>query len=255
VFKIVANFIAASIIIAGVASHTSGVRAQTLDELKTLTVEQAAAGMARTIGAFSPKDPNGKPYDTAIARGNFVEATLMSPLTSDICSQGDKCQSVKDGLISYFCDAARIAFLKRGVIVHQILVNSQNSNKVEFTIDEATCNSLPPPPAQKDAVTLAAMAQTTAKAETAANAGKPGDIFKLNSVTSRGRVVEERFIVNNANVASNIISKRAEFNGIFQGLYCNKYKDEIAEGLRFHHVFLNPDQSPIADFILDQSSC
>jgi hypothetical protein len=154
---------------------------------------------------------------------------------------------------SYYCNEARISYLKQGVVMREIVATSDNSDHIEFTFDISTCDRLPKPK-QADSKTLAEFALTAARTENA-ELGKPSNSwFRLDRATAHQGVVDVRFIVFDASAAASAQASR-NIRGILTGYFCGKYRDFISQGLVFHHFFVWPDGSPVIDFTIDRSNC
>jgi len=228
---------------------------QTVSNQGPKTPAEIAKAIAATINASTPKVLAAQiAFESTTSHDNIVELRYVandSAIISRLRSTADQTRVAK---ASYYCNEARISYLKQGVVMREIVATSDNSDHIEFTFDISTCDRLPKPK-QADSKTLAEFALTAARTENA-ELGKPSNSwFRLDRATAHQGIVDERFISLDASAAASAQANRGNIRGILTGYFCGKYRDFIFQGLAFHHFFVLPDGSPVIDFTIDRSNC
>jgi hypothetical protein len=248
---------AAVIALAGVAADD--VRSQTANNQVAKSPARLAKDIAFTISVSAPKRRPGAPvvFESATSHDNFVEVRYIvkDPAMFSRLKNENTFDQIRLTKISYYCNESRITHLNQGVVIHDVTATSDDSDRVDLTIDKSSCEGLPKPQFA-DAKTLAALAQTVAKAENE-DLGKepPNALFRLDGATAHDDVVDVRFIVRDAAIREAVLADRANFAGFQKVYFCSKHRGDISRGLTFHPVFVLPDGSPVLDFAIDKSSC
>jgi hypothetical protein len=166
-------------------------------------------------------------------------------------SNADQIRSTK---ASFYCNEIHIAYLKQGVVMHEVVATSDNGAQLDFTFDKSSCDNLPKAKLTVSK-TLAEWARTVAKAENDSVGKSTGSPFQLSEATAHEDIVDEHFIVRDAAAKSSAEANRDKIAGVLGGYFCGKYHDVLLQGLVFHHFFVLPDGSPVIDFIVDRSNC
>lgn len=214
-----------------------------------------AKAIAETIDAGAIKSADGPVvFQSATAHDNVVEIQYAARDATFFARNKASLDSTKLALMRYYCNASRIAFLNSGVVVHQVMLAPDARDRIEITIDRASCASLPvPKPA--DAATLARMAQAIADRENEEKAASPTGPFRFDAASARAGVVELHSVVTDTSVARNIQAEPTQLIGLLDGYFCGKYGDDLGQGLSIHERFTFADGSPVIDFTTDRSSC
>ena len=221
----------------------------------TTTPADMARAIAHAIDANALKAPGAAiVFESAASHDNVVELKYRANDAAAFARLKGNLDKIRIDKASYYCNAARIAVLKQGVVVHEVIASADNADRLDFTFDTSSCERLPrPTPA--DAKTLAAFAVTAAKAEND-TAGQPSTAaFRLSSASALDGVVEERFTVQDPSGGANTRANSGKIAGVLKGYYCSKYHDQIARGLVFHQSFVLPDNSPVFDLKIGNADC
>jgi hypothetical protein len=252
--RLATRVIAAAALIGGAFGEANG---QTANTPAPATPADVAKTIAFAINANTVKTPGAAlAFESATSHDNVVE---MKYVVSDAAgfarlkASADQTRLVK---ASYYCKESRLAYLKLGVVMHEVIATPTNSDHIDFTFDKSSCDALPKA-TLADAKTLAELALSVAKAqnEAAANeaSGKASNTaFHLDGATAHQGIVDERFIVpdQSANQAN-----RGKIVAVATGYFCAKFRDVISQGLAFHQFFILADNSPVIDFTVDKTNC
>ena len=248
---------AAVAILLGVAA-IGEIRAQGNGSQPTTPAEMAKA-IARTIDANTMKMATGPTsFVSATAHDNIVEILYATRDAKFFAENKANAESTRLTFAHFYCDASRKSYLNSGVVIHQTLTSPDNSDRVEFTADRATCASLSAAPSIADAQTLAKTAQTVAQTENTTNKSLKPNVntpFRIEDATSHDGIVEIRSSVVDASIEEKIKANPRPMIGILQGYYCDKYGDYIRSGLSLHAIILLANGTPVVDFTIDKSSC
>jgi len=219
---------------------------QTGNDQDRKALAETAKAIALTINANTQRTP-GAPiaFESATSHDNFVELRYVANDAAAFARLKASVDKVRLDKASYYCNDSRIAYLKQGVVMHEILLAPNRSDKLDFIFDRESCDSLPRPNLA-DPKTLADFAITVAKAENETT--DKNSVFRIDRAVAHQGVVDERFIFSPQANRINIV-------GFFTGYYCSKYREFISQGLVFHHSFVLPDGSPVVDFTIDKSRC
>jgi hypothetical protein len=243
---------AASALIGGALGAAEG---QTADYQGPRTPAEMAKAIANTISASTLKAP-GAPitFQSATSHDGVVEMRFVANDAAAFARLKANAEQVRLAKAPYYCNEARLAYLKQGVVMHEVIATPDNSDQIDLTFDSSSCDNLAKAnPA--DSRTLTELALTTAKAENEA-VGKPSNAaFHLDGATAHQGIVDERFIVVDASATASTQANRGNIARVFKGYFCSKYRDAISQGLAFHQFFVLSDGSPVIDFIVDKSSC
>jgi hypothetical protein len=227
---------------------------QTANDQGSKTPAEIAKAIAHTIDISTVKTP-GAPitFESATSHDNVVELRFVAndaAALSRLKSKADQMRLVKT---SYYCNESRIAYLKQGIVMHEILTTAGNTEQIEFTFDISSCGSLPKSKLA-DSETLAEFALSVAKTENEGVGKSSNSPFRFDGATARQGVVDLRFIVLDASAMA-APARSGQLRGVLTGYFCSKYRDFISQGLALHHVFVLQDGSPMTDFTTDRSSC
>lgn len=251
-FGSIARILAAMAFV-GAMSGEAG--SQTADDQRGRALAETARAIAATINANTAKAA-GAPitFEGATSHDNFVELTYVVGDAAAFSRLKSNADQVRRAKASYYCNDSRIAYLKQGVVMHEIVVKSDRGERLDFIFDMSSCGSLPTSKLA-DLKTLADLALSVAKAENETVQKGASSPFRLDGAVAHQGVVEERFIVLDASARANAQANRANIAGVLTGYYCTKYGDFISQGLVLHHFFVLPDGSPVIDFTIDKSRC
>jgi hypothetical protein len=238
---------------------------QTAGNAAPPTPAETAKAIANGIAASTQRTP-GAPlsFESATSHDNVVELRYLAN-DAGFTRMKTSSEQMRLAKVSYYCEDSRLVFLKRGVVIHEVVTTAANTEQINFTFDKSSCDSLPKAAlgdkaALADSKTLAEFALTIAKAanETAGNEaqGKSANgPFRLSGATAHQGVVDERFTVLASSATAITPENRGKITAAVTGVFCTKYHDVIAQGLAFHNFFVLADQSPVMDFTVDRSNC
>jgi hypothetical protein len=248
------RILAATALMGGAFGEAHG---QTADVPRPPTADQIASTIAATINANTVKAPGAAvAFEYATSHGNVVEVRYQA--NAGFISLKANASQTRMAKLSYYCKEGRLAYLKQGVVIHEEIATPNNSDRIDFTFDQASCDSLPKV-ALADSKTLAEIALTVAKAENEVagkNPGKPfGAAFHPSEATAHEGVVDERFTVQDAAAQAINQANRGKIAAVVTGYFCAKYHDVISRGLAFHNVFVSANDSPVIDLTIDRSTC
>jgi hypothetical protein len=217
---------------------------------------EMAKAIADTIGTNTIKSTQGPiVFQSATAHGNFVEIQYVTKDATFFARNKANLDSTRLALTRYYCSSSRIRFLNDGVVVHQVMLAPDNSDRLEITIDHASCANLPAPKLA-DLGSLARMGQSVANRENAEKrASTTRRPFQFDAASADNGVVELHSVVTDVSVAQNVKTRPEQLIGLLNGYFCAKYGDELGQGLSIHEKFTLADGSPITDFTIDRSSC
>jgi hypothetical protein len=222
---------------------------QSADPRGRMTPAELAKAIANTISATLSPVPGASIFlESVISRGNVVEMRYVMTDPAAFVRLKGNVEETRVIKASYYCNESRIAYLKQGVVIHEVVAVADGSGQLDFTFDESSCDNLPKP-TQADAKTLAELALTTAKAENESPAKSSTADFRLVEATAHEGVVEERFLV-----AHNPMD-RVRTMQILRGYFCAQHHDTVFRGLVFHLVFVLTGDVPVLDLAIDRSRC
>jgi hypothetical protein len=256
-FRLAIRILAATALVSGAFAEA---KSQTANNQGPKTPVEMARAIANTISANTVR-ARGAPiaFVSATSHDNVVELRYVANDAATFSRIKGNADQVRLSKASYYCNESRIAYLKQGVVMHEVIAASNNSDALDFTFDKSSCDSLPKSePA--DFKTLSEFALTVAKAENEAAkiealGQSPKSPFHLDGATAHQGIVEERFIVLDASARASTEANRSNIRGVLTGYFCGKYRNFISQGLVFHHFFVLPDNSPVIDFTIDRSTC
>lgn len=209
-------------------------------------VNEMAAAIARTIGAFSPKAMK----TTATSHENVVDVHQTFP---DLTAFKSHLDTAKRGLAGYFCDQARRPYIDQGIVIVEHFSNAEDSDHVDIQIDKSTCAGLQPV-AVADPATLAGLAASIADADRKTirqHPDKPG--IYLYDAAASANMVDEKLSVSSADLAAKI--DRVQITGFLRGYTCGKYGDQIRRGVSVRYRFILPDNSTAFEYVVDKPAC
>ena len=232
---------------------------QTAGNTAAPTPAEMAKAIANGIAANTQRTP-GAPlsFESATSHDNVVELRYLAD-DAGFARMKTSSEEMRSAKVSYYCKDSRRAFLKQGIVIHEVVTTAANTEQINFTFDKSSCDNLPKV-ALADPKTLAEFALTIAKAanEAAGNEaqGKSANgPFRLSAATAHQSVVDERFTVLTSSTTAMTPESRGKITAVFTGVFCAKYREVIAQGLAFHNFFVLADQSPVMDFTVDRSNC
>ncbi|HWN49419.1 MAG TPA: hypothetical protein VNO18_06255 [Xanthobacteraceae bacterium] len=251
-FRLATRIVAIAALIGGAFGEA---QSQIANSQGPKTPVEMAKAIAQTISANTLKAP-GAPiaFESATSHDNFVEVRYVANDAAVFARLKSNVDQIRLDKASYYCNESRIAYLKQGVVMHEVIATSNNSDQIDFTFDRSSCDSLPKSKLA-DSKTLAEFARTVAKAENEALGQPSNSPFRLDGATAHQGIVDERFIVLDASARASTQANRGNITGVLTGYFCSKYRNFISQGLVFHHFFVLPDSSPVIDFTIDRSNC
>ena len=127
---------------------------------------ELARNIANTIATVAPKSPQGSflKFESAVANGNVVEIRYSVVDPAAFARMKANSAMLISGKTGYFCNEARVAPIRQGVVIHDVTTAPDGSDRIEITVDKATCEKIVRP-ALADPKTLAQMAQSIAGTE------------------------------------------------------------------------------------------
>ena len=241
----------AALVVGGLACVADGQTAQN----GAATPADMARAIAHAIDANAVKAPGAViVFESAASHDNVVELKYRVNDAAAFARLRGNLDKMRADKASYYCNAGRLAALKQGVVMHEVIATADDADRLDFTFDTSTCEGLPRPmPA--DAKTLAGFAVTAAKTENDAVAQSSTSAFHLSSAAALDGVVEERFTVQDPSGGANTRANSGKIASVLKGYYCSKYHDMIARGLVFHQSFVLPDNSPVFDLKIGTADC
>jgi hypothetical protein len=252
-----ATRIVAAAALLGVALGEAG--GQTTGNAAPPTPAEMAKAIANGIAANTQRTPGAAlSFESATSHDNVVELRYLAN-DAGFARLKTNSEQVRLAKVSYYCKDSRLAFLKQGIVIHEVLTTAANTEQINFTFDKSSCDGLPKA-ALADPKTLAEFALTIAKTvnEAASNEAQEKSAngpFRLSGATAHQGVVDERFTVLASSATAMTPESRGKITAVVTGVFCTKYHDVIAQGLAFHNFFVLADQSPVMDFTVDRSNC
>jgi hypothetical protein len=214
---------------------------------------ELARNIANTIATFAPRSAQGSflKFESAVANGNVVEIRYSVADPAAFARMKANSAMLVSGKTGYFCNEARVAPIRQGVIIHDVTAVADGSDKIEVTVDRKTCDRQVRP-ALADPKTLAQMAEAMAKAENAGETSSGNGVFRFEKTTSRDGVVTRHVTIFDV---SAFRAGRTNFNGVGTGYDCGKYRDQILQGVVIRYDFTVKDGSPEDSLVIDRSKC
>jgi hypothetical protein len=119
---------------------------------------EIAKAIASVINAKTVKTP-GQPiaFESATSHDNVVELRYVVSDPAGFArlkANLDQARSIK---AAYYCKDTRLAYLNRGVVMHEVMATSTHSDQIDFTFDKSSCASVSKA-SVADSKTLAALA-------------------------------------------------------------------------------------------------
>jgi hypothetical protein len=243
--------VAITALIGGAFGEAAG---QTANNQGSKTLADIAKAIAHTINISTLKTPGAQiTFESATSHDNVVELRFVANDAAAFTRLKNNVDQMRSAKTSYYCNESRVAYLKQGVVMHEILATSGNTDRIEFTFDISTCNNLPKSKLA-DSKDLAEFALSVAKTENESVGKTSNSPFRLDGATARQGTVDLRFVVLDSSATATPTS-RGQISGVLTGYFCTKYRDFISRGLALHHFFVLPDGSPVIDFRVDRSNC
>jgi hypothetical protein len=118
-------------------------KSQAADNQRLDTLADVAKAIAHAIDATTVRSP-GAPvaFDSAAAHDNVVEVKYVVNDLPAFARFKSSSNQARAALVGYFCnDSERVAVLRQGVVMDYAYVRSDNSDRVEFTIDKSSCDT------------------------------------------------------------------------------------------------------------------
>jgi hypothetical protein len=232
---------------------------QTAGNAAPPTLAETAKAIANGIAASTQRTP-GAPlsFESATSHDNVVELRYLAN-DAGFARMKTSSEQMRLAKVSYYCQDSRLAFLKQGVVIHEVVTTAASTEQINFTFDKSSCDSQPKA-VLADPKTLAEFALTIAKTanEAAGNEAQEKSAngpFRLSGATAHEGVVDERFTVLASSATAMTPENRSKVTAVVTGVFCTKYREVIARGLAFHNFFVLADQSPVMDFTVDRSNC
>jgi hypothetical protein len=249
--RLAIQLVAITALIGGAFREASG---QTANNQGPKTPAEIAKAIAHTIGLSTLKTPGAQiTFESATSHDNIVELRFVASDSAIFARLKSNADQMRLGKISYYCNESRIAYLKQGVVMREILATSGNTDQIEFTFDISTCDSLSKSKLA-DSKALAEFALSVAKTENESVGKSSNSPFRLDGVAARQGIVDLRFIVLDTSATATPAS-RGQIRGFLTGYFCSKYRNFISQGLALHHFLVLPDGTPVIDFTTDRSNC
>jgi hypothetical protein len=255
--RLATRVLAAAALIGGAFGEANG---QTAKTPGPATPADVAKAIAFAINANTVKTPGAAlTFESATSHDNVVEMRYVASDDAGFARLKASVDQTRLVKASYYCKDSRLAYLKLGVVMHEVIATPGNSDQIEFTFDKSSCDDLPKPKLA-DAKTLAELALTVAKAQNQAAEnealGKASNAsVHLSEATAHQGVVDERFIIPDSSSGAKTQANRGKIVAVTTGYYCSKFRDVISQGLAFHQFFVLGDDSPVIDFTIDRSNC
>jgi hypothetical protein len=255
--RLATRFIAAAALIGGAFGGAYG---QTANTPAPATPADVAKAIAFAINASTLRSPGAAiAFESATSHDNVVEMKYVASDAAGFSRLKDSADQTRLVKASYYCKESRLAYLKLGVVMHEVIATPGNSDQIEFTFDKSSCDALPKA-RLADSKTLAELALTVAKAQNDAAEnealGKASNSsFHLDGATAHQGIVDERFIIPDPSARAGAQANRGKIVAVATGYFCAKYRDVISQGLAFHPFFVLADDSPVIDFTIDRSNC
>lgn len=128
-----------------------------------MSPREMAQAIARTIDANAVKPTSGPlAFVSATAHDNVVEILYAARDVALFAGNKANSAGTKRALVRYYCDRSRISFLNSGIVIHQVILAPDKSDRLEFTVDHLSCANLQMPKLA-DAASLARIAQAKGK--------------------------------------------------------------------------------------------
>jgi hypothetical protein len=248
--------VTAATLIGAAISEADG---QTAGNPATPTAAETAKVIANGIATSAHEAPGASlAFESATSHDNVVELRYLAN-DAGFARLKASSEQIRLAKVSYYCKENRLAYLKLGVVIHEVFATSANTDQIAFTFDKSSCNNLPKA-AVADPKPLAEFALSVAKAENAAagseaQAKSSNGPFHLSEATAHQGVVDERFAVAAASANAITPATRGKITAVLTGYFCTKYRDVIPQGLAFHPILVFADTSPVIDFTVDRSNC
>jgi hypothetical protein len=252
--RLATRVMAAAALIGGAFGDAYG---QTANTPAPATPAQVAQAIAFAINANTVKTPGAAiAFESATSHDNVVEMRYVVSDAAGFSRLKDTVDQTRLVKASYYCKESRLAYLKLGVVMHEVIATPGNSDQIEFTFDKSSCDALPKAKLA-DSKTLAELALTVAKAQNDAAgneaSGKASNTsFRREGATAHQGIVDERFIVPDQSTNQ---ANRGKIVAVATGYFCTKFREVISQGLAFHQFFVLADDSPVIDFTIDRSNC
>src|SRR5207244_2561970 len=107
------------------------------------TPAETAKAIANGIASNTVKVP-GAPlaFESATSHDNVVELRYLANDTGfgRLKTSTEQIRLLK---VAYYCKESRLAFLKLGVVIHEVIATAANTDKIDFTFDKSSCDILP----------------------------------------------------------------------------------------------------------------
>jgi hypothetical protein len=224
---------------------------QTAGNQATSTPEIAKA-VASAINANTVATP-GQPMalESATSHDNVVELRYVVNDPASFARLKNNLELTRSVKAAFYCKKLGVAFLNRGVVMHEVMATSTHSDQIDFTVDKSSCAGLPKVSAA-DAGTVATLALSAAKSENETTRSPSHTTF--GGATAHQGIVDERFTVPDS-ARAGTQANRGKIASVLTGYVCTRYHDVIFQGVAFHDFFVATDDSPLIDFTIDGSSC
>ena len=216
------------------------------------TPDQLAAAIARTMTATKPTPAANSPIEQEFSVSkNIVERRTIFKDGRAFANAAAQRQRLQIGATRYMCKAERLAYLKRGVVFHDVFRGPGSADVFTFDIDDRACVSLEKP-IVADMPTRTALAHDVAK--TLPNEHSfPGSQFA--GLTTNGGDIRLSYNIVALAFVDFFKYKSSEIRGKTQGMFCTKYGDSIHRGVNIHVIYQMDGGAPVLEFTVDNSIC
>jgi hypothetical protein len=137
--RLATRVLAAAALLGGAFGSANGQTAN-----KPPTIAEVAKAVASVIDTGVSKTP-GAPiaFQSATSHDNVVEMRYVANDAAGFVRLKANVEQARLLKASFFCKDKLLGYLKLGVVVHEVIATSANSDKVEFTFDKSSCEALP----------------------------------------------------------------------------------------------------------------
>jgi hypothetical protein len=129
----------AAALIGGAVGSANG---QTANKPPTIT--EVAKAVASVIDTSLVKTPGAAiAFQSATSHDNVVEMRYVANDAAGFARLKANAEQTRLLKASFFCKDKLLGYLKLGVVVHEVIATSANSDHVDFTFDKSSCDALP----------------------------------------------------------------------------------------------------------------
>jgi hypothetical protein len=224
--------------------QTAGNQASSTPDIAKTVASALTANMVKTPGQAIT-------FESATSHENVVELRYVVSDPAGFARLKGNLNLTRSVKAAFYCKKLGVAYLNRGVVIHEVMATSTHSDQIDITVDKSSCADLPKV-SVADAGTLAALALSAAKSENETTRSPSHTTF--GGATAHQGTVDERFTVPDS-ARAGTQANRGKIASVLTGYVCTRYRDVIFQGVAFHDFFVATDDSPLIDFTIDGSSC